>query len=68
MNQDYDTPEKVRALMRSSTDEASWNANCNKVKAPDGVYPGFWWQEIILSGIAAEVLGEENAHHRVSFL
>jgi len=38
MNHDYDTPEKVRASMLSSTNAASWNVNCNKVKAPDGMY------------------------------
>jgi len=65
MNQDYDTPETVRALMLSSTDEASCNANADKVKAPDGMYPGFWFQEIILSGLAAQVLGKDNATPRV---
>ena len=58
MNSTYDTPEKVRSLMLSSTDERSWGENADKVKAPDGIYPGFWFAEIILSGVLAKVSSE----------
>jgi hypothetical protein len=58
---DLTTREGVVALMESSTDSASWNANCDAVKAanakdgrPD--YPSFWWATIIQSGLAGRVM------------
>ncbi len=49
------TEEQVVELMKSSTTEAEWNANCDKVKADaGGDYPSFWYKAIVQSGIAGE--------------
>lgn len=48
--------EEVKDLMKSSQTEAEWNANCNKVKAAfGGVYPSFWYQAIVASGLSREM-------------
>ena len=50
------TPTEVVKLMESSTSEDEWNANCSKVKqANGGGYPSFWYEAIVLSGVAATV-------------
>lgn len=44
---------EVIALMGSSTSKTEWNANCDKVKkAFGGNYPPFWYQAVIVSGLA----------------
>lgn len=51
--------ETVIALMRSSSTAQEWNENCRKVKkAMGGVYPDFWYAEILASGLAKEVMAE----------
>jgi hypothetical protein len=55
MNRDLITPEGVKALMESSTSEAEWNANCEKVKAANGGYPAFWYSTIVMSGLMGKV-------------
>ena len=46
------TPEGVRGLMESSKSEREWNENCDAVKAANGDYPEFWFQELKMSGLA----------------
>lgn len=49
------TIDEVKKLMKSSNSEQEWNSNCTKVKkAFGGDYPEFWYQAVILSGIAIE--------------
>lgn len=47
--------QEVIDLMKSSQTEQEWNANCDKVKAACGGYPGFWYEKIIVSGLIKEV-------------
>lgn len=47
--------EQVIALMKSSTSEDEWSANCDKVKADCGGYPDFWFRSIILSGVMDDI-------------
>ena len=49
--------QEVVALMKSSKSESEWNANCDKVKKACGGYPPFWYKAIVLSGLAAKILG-----------
>lgn len=48
--------EQVIELMESSQSEAEWNANCDRVKRECGGYPVFWFEAIMLSGLANRVL------------
>ena len=48
--------DEVVALMRTSTSKESWNANIDKVKKACGGYPEFWYEAIIQSGLADEVV------------
>jgi len=41
--------------MESSTSEAEWNANCDRVKAECGGYPEFWFKAIVMSGLVGRV-------------
>lgn len=45
-------PEDVATLMQSSRSEFQWNENCDRVKEANGGYPGWWYETIVLSGIA----------------
>lgn len=54
---DLTTVEGVETLMKSSKDEQEWNANCDKVKAANGGYPGFWFPAIVMSGLMDRTLG-----------
>jgi hypothetical protein len=47
--------QEVVALMKSSKSEREWNANADKVKKACGGYPGFWWNAIMVSGVAHRV-------------
>ena len=50
------TKEEVVELMKSSKSVAEWDENCDIVKACNGgVYPGFWYEVILISGLAADV-------------
>jgi len=49
--------DEAKALMRSSESEQEWNDNCDEVKRRCGGYPGFWFAEIMLSGLAEDVAG-----------
>ncbi len=50
--------EQVLNLMKSSKNEAEWNANCDKVKADNkGLYPDYWYKEVIQTRLADTVLG-----------
>lgn len=45
----------VVSLMKSSNNEDEWNDNADTVKAAfNGEYPTFWWEAIMISGVAAE--------------
>lgn len=49
--------DEVIKLMKSSKTEKEWNDNCDKVKdAFGGNYPSFWFFEILLSGLANEIM------------
>jgi hypothetical protein len=47
--------QEVIALMQTSRNETEWNANCDTVKKNCGGYPQFWYEAIMLSGIANKV-------------
>jgi hypothetical protein len=49
------TEKEVVELMSSAKSEEEWDANCDKVKRACGGYPEFWYQAIILSGLARRV-------------
>ncbi len=53
-NEDLKSEEGVVALMRSSKSEKEWDTNCDKVKAANQGYPSFWFQAVIISGVATE--------------
>ena len=50
------TEPEVVALMKSSRSEEEWDANCDAVKAPGGVYPDFWYRAIVLSGVMSDTV------------
>lgn len=58
---DVSTPAKLLAYMRETTSTADWNLRCDKVKAANGGYPPFWFETMILSGEADEILGKFGA-------
>lgn len=64
------TQNEVYELMNSSKKE-TWNANCDKVKAAHGgMYPSYWYQEMVLSGMAARILSQNQTttmHREVKF-
>lgn len=47
--------QEVIDLMLSSTDEETWNDNCDKVKKACHGYPSFWYKEIIIGGVHKKV-------------
>lgn len=49
------TQEEVVSLMQSSRNEIEWNNNADKVKRQCGGYPRFWFESIMLSGVANNV-------------
>ncbi len=44
--------DEVIAVMESSRTESEWKANCLYIKARCGGYPTFWYEAIVLSGLA----------------
>jgi hypothetical protein len=64
---DLTTKEGVVQLMGMSQTSAEWNQNCDKVKAANqGLYPAFWFETIIQSGLCAQVSarwgGDDKIH------
>lgn len=60
--------EQVVKLMKSATSGTDWNEKCDQVKSSwRGKYPSFWYQAIIASGLADNVLKSfgEDAEIRV---
>ena len=55
------TKEEVLCLMKSSKNKEEWNSNCDKVKSACNGYPGYWYQEVILSGLMNEALQNPDA-------
>ena len=54
--QDLTREEDVTSLMISSKNEEEWNNNCDKIKAANNKdYPKFWYEKIVLSGLANKV-------------
>lgn len=51
---DLTTIDGVKKHMLESTSENDWNRRCDDVKAANNGYPQFWYDEIILSGLAAQ--------------
>jgi len=60
--------EEVIQLMRSSKNGQEWNLNADKVKKACNGYPSFWWEEIIVSGLCDEVLGEGGSKITITTL
>ncbi len=55
MNIDLTNASDTRAYMEQSKNESDWNKRCDEVKAANyGGYPVWWFDTIILSGIAGE--------------
>lgn len=51
--------EAVIALMKTSASAREWNANCVAVKkACGGGYPAFWYEAILQSGLAREIMAK----------
>jgi hypothetical protein len=55
---DITTIEGVRTFMSQATDSRDWGVRCDVVKQVNGGYPPFWYQEIILSGLMDQTLGQ----------
>lgn len=55
---DLKTPEGVAAHMSESTSVEDWNTRAMRVKTINGGYPDFWYEVVILSGIANKVLDD----------
>ena len=50
------TKEEVLSLLWNATSEQDWNTKCDQIKkAHSGVYPGYWYQEVIMSGLLGTV-------------
>lgn len=58
------TEQEVIDLMASSQTANEWNNNAGKVKATFGGYPPFWYETIIMSGLAKLVAARWNAYRR----
>lgn len=54
--------QEVIDLMKSSKSEWEWDSNCDMIKSVCGGYLPFWYEAIILSGLAAEVAASWNKH------
>jgi hypothetical protein len=62
MNPDLITPEHLAAYMSQATSEADWDARCDVVKeAFYGGYPSFWWETIMVSGLARRTMANFGA-------
>jgi hypothetical protein len=56
------TPDQVAAVMETSRNEEEWDRNCDLVKeAFGGIYPSFWWEAVILSGVARRTMANFGA-------
>lgn len=50
------TREGLAAHMEAAKSEQDWNDRCDAVKeANGGDYPNFWWDTIMMSGLASRV-------------
>lgn len=47
--------EQVVTLMESSRNENEWDNNADTVKKECGGYPAYWWEAIMMSGLAHRV-------------
>jgi hypothetical protein len=43
--------------MSGATSKNDWNKRCGQVEAANGGYPSFWYETVILSGLADKTLG-----------
>jgi len=49
------TPEGVKSFLSGSASEEDWNSRCDQVQAANNdSYPKFWFQEVMVSGLARE--------------
>lgn len=61
------TKEEVIDLMESSKSAHEWNSNCDTVKkAHNNDYPGYWFEEILLSGLCDRVLGKGSSDIKIT--
>lgn len=59
--------QEVLDLMSSSKNQQDWNQNCDRVKkAHNNSYPSWWYQEVILSGLCDETLGQGASEIKIS--
>ena len=49
------TEQQVIELMMSSKNSEEWNDNADKVKSSCGGYPSFWFNAIMMSGLAHQI-------------
>lgn len=49
------TAEEVIALLSTTKNEDEWNKACDQIKAEFHGYPGFWWEKIMMSGLATKI-------------
>ncbi len=69
MDKDLTTPDGVLQYMRLAASEPDWNRRCDTVKKAYGNdYPSFWYQTMIQSGEANQILGSfgSSADLRIS--
>jgi hypothetical protein len=53
----YPSPEQVAQFMATSRSPEEWDKNCDTVKAAfHGGYPSFWWEAIMVSGVARRTM------------
>ena len=54
MGLDLTAPMDVCRYMSTATTEQMWNDRCDDVKKANGGYPSFWYEAVVLSGVAAK--------------
>jgi hypothetical protein len=52
------TPEQIAQFMETSRTAEEWDKNCDLVKEACGGYPSFWWETIMVSGLARRTMAK----------
>ncbi len=47
--------DEEMAELRMAQNQREWNDICDRIKAPDGVYPRDWFQRVMVSGLFAKI-------------
>ena len=53
---DLTTRDGVTDHMSKSASEDDWNKRCDEVVAANGGYPNFWYEAVVMSGLAEKTL------------